>query len=52
MSNYVIEKLNKEAEKDKLSFIDNCELKYFKQINSIVKDSVRNKVKFNTLYIK
>ncbi len=46
MSNYIIEKLNKEAEKDKLAFIDNCELRYFKQINSIVKDSIRNKVKF------
>lgn len=46
MSKYIISKLNKEAKKDKQKFIEKSEEKYFKQLKSIVKDAIKNDVKF------
>ena len=46
MSKLIIDKLNKQAEKDKKLFIEKSEEKYFKQLSSIIKDAVKNKVKF------
>ena len=46
MSKYIIEKLNEQALKDKQTFIEKSEVKYFSQLKSIVKDAVKNNIKF------
>ena len=46
MSKLIISKLNNQAEKNRHEFIEKSEEKYFKQLASIIKDAVKNKVKF------